>query len=157
MTFLSLCNTCLESFLLTVAPGDADLVKQVESAPGLCPCPRRCGGMINTAMMAEFEHMQGRSSLTKNPIEISAKDLYGAVYGNGLPDEIPTDPMVVDALLRANQIVGTDVEKVGGAVYIHGLKLSNGLAIHLSGGMGPRVVKITKPLPEVADGVPSGR
>lgn len=147
MIIISVCNSCLQCLRLNLTPADKDLLTQIEVAPGMCKCPREgCTGIINLMPVTEFTHLEGKVALTDNVIELTAKELYAALYGNGLPDEIQRDPTVVEALLKANRVIEAQVEKTSsGSVYLHTITLENGLIIHLGGGMGPRVVKITNP------------
>ena len=65
--------------------------------------------------------------------------------GMGLPDEIPSSGVVVDSLLRANNVLAVSVEEYQGKVFLHELHLANGMVIHLAAGTkGAQVLKITK-------------
>lgn len=144
MIVYSVCNSCYQSFNLTIMPGDADLLDQIKDEEGVtCKCPRLCGGRINIVTIAEL------SNASRNqPMTINALELYKAVNGLGLRDEIPKDPLVVDALLRSSKIVKTDMEEAGGKIYLHELTLDNGVVIHLaSAGFGACILKVTKEKP----------
>jgi hypothetical protein len=143
MILMSLCNSCLQPFELLVQPSDAHLVKQIADKDGLtAPCPRLCGGRINLVGNPVIKEM---ASKLKEPMRVTGQELYKAVNGMGLPDEIPTTMEVVEALLLANSVVAAAVEETDGKIYLHELSLSNGLTLHLAGGpRGSRVIKITK-------------
>jgi hypothetical protein len=146
----SLCNSCLQAYDLEFTSVDKDLIGQIEVQAGMARCPRHCGGLINIGPVQEFKHVVTEGNrLFKDPIHLTAQELYAAIYGNGLPDEIPRDIDVVESLMIAHKVVGTTLEMAPtGEIYLHSLKLSNDVTVHLGGGMGPRVVKITKPRKE---------
>lgn len=138
MIINSLCNGCLQPFQLIVEPMDVPLVKELADDKGeSCPCPRLCGGRIN---------LVGQSSApAREPMTLTGKQLYQAVKGMGLPDEVPKSVEAVDAILRANKVVGVDVEEHNGKYFLHELKLENGCVVHLASGIkGAQVLKITK-------------
>ena len=145
MIIRSLCNGCFEPYVITLMPGDVELVKQIqnEKDPRFCKCPRLCGGLIN---LAGDESLAAMTKLIKkDPISITGKQLYQAVMGAGLPDEIPKDVLVLTSLLKANRVVGAMAEDIGGKFYLHELKLENGLTFHFSGGpRGAQILKVTK-------------
>lgn len=146
MTFLSVCNRCLQSYELTILQKDKELVSQLEDATGFAKCPRHCGGFINLYPVTEFTALRDGNVLARDPMQLTAKELYGAVFGAGLPDEIPRHPELVESILKANKVVGVKLEQTDerSGIYLHEIVLENGLTIHLGGGIGPRVVKITK-------------
>lgn len=145
MILLSLCNSCFQPYQVLLQPSDVELVKQVADEGGQsCPCPRLCGGKINLIGDATISAM-GKDRRLKDPIHITGRQLYQAVNGLGLPDEIPTDALVVDSLLKSNKLTGSVVEEVNGRLYLHELKLENGITIHLAAGQrGAQVLKMTK-------------
>lgn len=145
MIVRSLCNTCLQRFELLLKPGDAPLLRQIAQESGkFCPCPRLCGGMINLQHDPAIEQLQEGPRL-RDPMTLTGAQLYQAVNGAGLPDEIPKDEAVIDSLLRANHIVKCALEHVGDRIYLHELHLSNGSVIHLAaGGRGAQVLKVTR-------------
>jgi hypothetical protein len=140
----SLCNKCLQPFQILLEAGDAALIRQIslEDAGRLCKCPRLCGGKINLVgdpMIAEM------GDKLREPMTLTGKELYAAVNGLGLPDEVEKDPEVIRSLLVANKVVAVDIEVVLGRLYLHELKLDNGFTIHLaSGARGSQVLKVTK-------------
>ena len=144
MIIYSVCNSCYQSFSLTVMPGHTELMNQIRDEDEItCPCPRLCGGKINIVNIPELSN----ASRTP-PMVITAQELYQAVNGMGLPDEIPSDPLVVDALLRANKIAKTVMEEVNGRVYIHEVVLENGVVVHFaSAARGACILKTTKERP----------
>jgi hypothetical protein len=141
---LSLCNTCLTRFKILVEPSKAHLLRQISSEDGVtAACPRLCGGRINLTGGA-ISRMAKNSALRES-MNLTVEELYKAVSGAGLPDEIVKDPDTIRALLKANKIVDVGVEKDGEDFYIHELLLDNKLIVHLGTGLrGARVVKITK-------------
>lgn len=145
MIINSLCNTCLQPFTLIVEPGEVYLVKEISDDTGTtCPCPRKCGGAINLIGDPVIGDMSKDPRL-KDPMTISGTQLYKAVMGLGLPDEIPKSEILVDSLLRASPIVKTLTETDGKHVYLHEITLENGSTIHLgSGRKGAQVLKVTK-------------
>lgn len=81
----------------------------------------------------------------KEPLHITGLQLYQAVNGLGLPDEIPKDSIIVESLLKANKLTGVAVEEVNGRTYLHELKFENGVTLHLGAGQrGAQVLKLTK-------------
>lgn len=143
MIVRALCNSCLQPYQLLIQSSDVDLVKQVQSEDGqTCPCPRLCGGSINLVGEPTITAM---ASKLKSPIHLTGKQLYQAIQGMGLPDELVTDPLVLKAMLVANRVTSTEVELCNGKVYLHEIHLDNGVDIHLSAGpRGAQVVKMTK-------------
>jgi hypothetical protein len=145
----SVCNSCLQPFQVRLDVSDPPLVKQMMDENGFCPCPRLCGGKINLVQGERF------TDLAKDPrlrpeMTITAKELFRAINGMGLPDEVPKDLLTLDALLRSSTITLTVGEEVGKNIYLHELHLSNGVVIHLTAGQkGAQVMKIVKSLPGV--------
>ncbi len=145
MIIKSVCNSCFQGYMLLLQPGDMDLIKQISDREGLTvPCPRLCGGRIN---IVSGDAITSIHSKLKGILNINSKELFRAVMGAGLPDEIPTDPLVVAAMLNSTKVIGSDVESSNGNVYVHELTLENGVTVHLGGGpRGARVVKLTRPV-----------
>jgi len=143
----SVCSTCLQPFKILIQVSDVELVKQISTNEGrTCPCPRLCGGEIN--LVGESELMEGIR--LRDPVELTGIQLFQAVGGLGLADEIPKDLMVIDSLLKANRVESVDLEEVGGNFYIHEIRLHGGMTVHLaSGARGAKVLKITKEAPNV--------
>lgn len=143
MIVMSLCQTCLQPYQLMIEPGDIPLIKQIAVEDGkMCPCPRLCGGTINLVGDPGIQTMVEK---LRTPMHIGGKDLYKAVNGLGLPDEVPQDADVIEALFKANSITGVSMEKVSNTFYLHELKLSNGMTVHLAAGShGAAVLKVTK-------------
>jgi hypothetical protein len=156
MIINSLCNSCLQPYTILVQSSDVHLLKQIADEAGhTCPCPRLCGGAINLIGDPIIDQMSEDRRL-KDPINLTAKELYQAVGGMGLPDEVPKDLSVIRALLQASPVKNAMLEEVNGKFYLHELHLQDGVVIHLcSGGRGAQVLKITK-TKERADGVSSG-
>lgn len=145
MIIHALCNSCLQKFDLIVEPSQVHLVKEISDENGeTCPCPRLCGGRINLFGDGLIQQMGAVPGL-RDPISITGKQLYQAVNGLGLPDEIPKNREVIDSLLRSQKIVSTVIDELDGKVFIHELRLEDGLTIHLAAGLrGAQVFKITK-------------
>ncbi len=145
MIVRSLCNTCFQPYELLIEASDVDLVKQVADESGLlCPCPRLCGGSINLAGEPSIEEMSKDRRL-RDPLPLTGKQLYKAVLGAGLPDEIPSSPELVEGLLLSKRVVGVDIGGEDVTVYIRSIRLENGTVIHLSSGQfGAQVQKVTK-------------
>lgn len=145
MIIHSLCNSCLQPFHLIIETADVPLVKEIADDEGTtCPCPRLCGGAINLVGEPTLAAMAEDPRL-KQPVNLTGRQLYQAVNGLGLPDEIPRTSDTVDAVLRANKVVKTVVEEHQGKVYLHELHLENGSVLHLaSGTKGSQVLKIVR-------------
>jgi hypothetical protein len=140
----SVCNSCFESYMVTLMPGDLELMKQISEDGMTAPCPRLCGGRININGEPAISELAVR--LRKGTYNISGKELYKAVMGAGLPDEIPKDILVLTAMLKSNKIVKTDFEHSNDKFYLHELTLENGVTFHFSGGpRGAQLLKVTKP------------
>ena len=142
MIINSVCSTCLQPFKILVQTSDLELVKQVSTNEGrTCPCPRLCGGEIN--LVGEPQLLDGIR--LRDPMELTGLQLFQAIGGLGLADEIPKDGTVIDALFKAYRIVSVQIEEIGGLCYLHELRLEGGVIVHLSSGArGARVLKITK-------------
>ena len=143
MIVFSVCNTCFQTFKLLVQPSDVTLVKQIASEDGYtCLCPRMCGGSINLVGDSTITAMEGK---LKEPLSITGRELYQAVNGMGLSDEVPKDSATIEAILIANPVVGVVLEESSGGFYLHELKLENDITVHLAAGSkGARVLKMTK-------------
>lgn len=143
MIIKSGCSTCFQTYKLLIQVSDIDLVKQVATNEGRsCPCPRLCGGQINLVgePLISPEVFQLR-----DPIELTGLQLFQALGGLGLPDEIPKDVTVIDSILRTHKVIGADVQEFNGNFYLNELRLEDGIVVHLtSGSRGSRVLKITK-------------
>lgn len=151
MIINSLCSSCLQSFTLIVETAEVPLVKEIASEDGnMCPCPRLCGGTINLTWDPVMKAMATDSRL-KQSMNLTGKQLYQAIMGMGLPDEVPRTPDTIDSILRANKVSSTSIEERDGKMYLHELHLENGYVVHLASGLkGAQVLKITK-------GVANGR
>lgn len=153
MIFFVLCQSCLQPFELSVAPSEVPLIKDICDVKGeLCPCPRLCGGKINLKGDETLKAMATDPRL-KPSMKLSGTELYQAVNGMGLPDEIVRDPLVIESLLKSQPIVDVDLvlDDSSKRVFLLELKLKNGVTIHLTGGVhGAEVLKITKEVSHVA-------
>ena len=145
MIIQSLCNSCLQPFRLIIEPKEVSLIKEISDDTGtLCPCPRSCGGMINLVGDPTIKEM-GCDPRLKTPISISGTQLYQAVKGMGLPDEIPKSGILIDSLLRASPVCKTLTEEYGKDIFLHEITLENGTTIHLTSGCkGAQILKVTK-------------
>jgi hypothetical protein len=141
----SLCNSCLQPFLLIIEPSEVHLIKEISDELGeTCPCPRLCGGSINLVGDPVIKTMTTDRRM-KEPMTVTGRQLYQAVLGMGLPDEVPKSMETVDSLLRANKIVKTLIEEHSGKLYLHELHLENGVVLHLASGLkGAQVLKVTR-------------
>ena len=137
------CSTCFQTYKLLIQVSDLDLVKQVSSDDGQrSACPRLCGGEIN---LTGEPILPPEKFQLRDPIELTGRQLYQAINGLGLPDEVPKDVIVIDSILKTHKVVGADVEEFGGNFYLNELRLEGGLTLHLTAGSrGARVLKITK-------------
>lgn len=145
MIILSLCNTCLQPYQLMIEPGEVALVRQIASEDGLtCPCPRSCKGQINLVGDPTIAAMADDRRL-REPLTLTGKQLYQAVQGLGLPDEVPKDTQVLDSLFRANKVLKVDLEEHQGKIYLHEIHFENGMVIHLaSGHKGAQILRVDK-------------
>lgn len=145
MIIRTVCNTCLSSFQLLVEASDVELVKQIADDKGqTCPCPRLCGGRIF------LTHDPVGRALANDPrlrpaLPISGKELFQAVNGLGLPDEVPVGVEIIEAMLKSSKVSSVSVQLMRGHVYLHELHLENGITLHLTAGPhGAEVLKMTK-------------
>lgn len=145
MIVRSLCNSCFQTYELRLLPGDDRLLNQIAEVGGrICACPRACGGKINLVNDVSFDRMREGTSL-REPIILSAQELYMSVLGLPLPDELPKDRELLVMFLKDAIIKDCVVEELGGRFYLHELVLTNGKVIHLAAGArGAQVLKITK-------------
>lgn len=145
MIIKSLCNSCLQPFEISVSVSEVPLVKEITNDEGTtCPCPRLCGGAINLVGDPTITEMSNDRRL-KEPMRITGRQLYQAVGGLGLPDEIPSSADVLEALLVGAGVAETVTEEFNKAVFLHEIKLKNGTTIHFGAGLkGAQVLKITK-------------
>ncbi len=145
MIIHSACATCLRSFSLMIEPADVSLVKEIADDDGdSCPCPSMCGGTINLVGPPKVpENVQ-----LKDTINLTGRQLYQAVNGLGLPDELPRTGETVEAALFSNTVTKAVIEEHQGKVYLHELHLDTGDVLHLaSGSKGAQVFKIVKGAP----------
>lgn len=81
----------------------------------------------------------------KPPLPITAKELFKAVKGAGLPDEIPLNADVVRLQFKASAVDTIATQEHGQRVYLHEIHFADGNVMHLSSGLrGAEVLKITK-------------
>lgn len=128
-----------------VEPADVALVKQITSEDGTtCPCPSLCGGSI---LLVPDDTVQALSedARLKPPTVLTGKQLYQAVMGLGLPEEIPSSAELIDSIFRANKVVSVDLEKVQEKIYLHEIRFDNGVVLHLASGLkGAQVFRVSK-------------
>lgn len=143
MILHTLCNTCLQAYQLLLEVTDIPLVKQLSDESGhTCPCPRLCGGTISLVPDVTIESMSKDPRL-KHPIHLSGKQLFQAVKGLGLPDEIPQSRTVFDLAL-AGRVKKFELDEIEGKFYLQSLEFDNGVTFHLgSGRYGAQVLKLT--------------
>lgn len=146
MIIHSLCNTCFQRYELRIHPGDVNLMKMLTDQDGLGVCPRLCGGKINLQTPSdEALRALAQHPMLKEPVVLSAQELFKAVKGGGMPDEIPKSMELVVALLKSSPVVGVNAEFDGKDVYLREIALENGTSIHLTAGrLGAHVLKVTR-------------
>lgn len=144
MKINSLCNTCFQSYELLIEASDIDLLRQITDESGhTAKCPRLCGGTINVVGDRVISEMTLDRRI-REPMQISGKELYRAVNGMGLRDEIPLSKDVVEMLLNT-QLRSFELDMQDGKIYLTELKFEGGRTLHLtSGARGAQVLKITK-------------
>lgn len=153
----SLCSRCYQAFIISFENGDSVLFEQMQPEytkdkpiGNWVVCPRKCGGFLTPLNDAE---VRLKSPAFSHAMSVTVKELYKAVFGGGLPDEVPKDLDAINALLLVHRVNETILEEVNGFFYLHGLKLNNGFTVHLGGSPhGACIVKITKEK-EAANGV----
>ena len=144
MIFVTACNTCLQTFELMLVPDDVRLMKELIDENKTIQCPRLCGGRILMTPSKELSKLAADSRL-RDPVYLSGQELYKALMGAGMPDEVPSSPEAVEAMLLAHKVVGVKLSHEGKHVFIDELKLDNKTIIHLaSGHLGAVVLKITR-------------
>lgn len=138
----TMCPTCRQSYRLMLSSREHELLQQIASSDGTeCDCPRLCGGKIPLVGPTKVDE----AVPPRDPITLSGAELYRAVNGMGMADEIPKNRETVEALIKANRASGVIVEEAGGRFYLHELHLENGLVVHLAAGLrGAEVLKITR-------------
>lgn len=143
MIVRSLCNTCFQPYELMLEVSELELIKQIADSQGhTATCPRLCGGRINLSGDPSIGAMAG---MLKQPLHLSGTQLYQAVNGMGLPDELPQTEIGIVSLLKANKVVDASVEEWGGRFFLNELHLEGGVVVHLaSGTKGAQVLKITQ-------------
>jgi len=143
MILCTLCNSCHECFDIVIAPDMGHLIAQLANEDGVAECPRHCGGKI---LLTGGQAMQLLAQAEKGPhTNLTAVELYRAIHGAGLPDEIPKSGELVEAMLKTHKVKDAIVEEVGERIYLHELLLENGSIIHLTaGGRGAQVLKVTR-------------
>jgi hypothetical protein len=143
MIVKSLCNSCFQTYVLTFQVSDVGLVKQISDEVGhTCPCPRLCGGSINLVGEFQIAEMTEKMRL-RDPIRLTGMELFKAVKGLGLPDEIVTSDLTLNALFQSRKVTGLEIEKIDDKLYLHEIVLGN-VRVHLAAGQrGAQVLKIT--------------
>lgn len=131
-----MCNSCAQRFSVWVkGEQDKNLINSITKEDGLITCPRLCGGQVTS--------MDVRAPGMKDAMSLTAQELFTAVQGAGLRDELEKNPYVIEALLKAG-IKSVDIETHQDKIYIHEIKV-NGSTIHLTAGIkGAMVLKVTK-------------
>jgi hypothetical protein len=132
------CDKCLQYYELDLSTEEAPLLLDLVDANKTVSCPRNCGGRV--PLSDDEGELRPRF-----PIHLTAKTLFQALHGAGLPEEIPNDMNVLAAMLKANTVTNISVEEYQNRIYLHEIELSDGSTIHLaSGAKGAMVMKITK-------------
>ena len=147
MMILSLCNTCIQPYQILVELNEVELIKQISDERGhTCPCPRLCGGSINLVGNDLIDNAV-KDPRFRDPMKISGKELYKAVKGMGLPDEIDLQIETVDAMLKLG-VKDFKLDTVLNKIYLSELTMKNGVTLHLtSGPHGAQILKMTKERP----------
>jgi len=80
------------------------------------------------------------------PTELTKQQFWAATHGFGLPDELVTEPEVVEAMLLAHRVKKVNLAKtVSGHVVIYELGLDNGITLHFTAsGAGAVIFKSTR-------------
>lgn len=145
MILRAICNSCYQRYEIT---GGLDMktstamISQLTDEAGMGICPRQCGGKINLTNDATIDAV---GEYLKEPLHLTVTELFQAIGGMPLPDEVPQSVETLTAMLLAHRAVGATMEDSNGRVYLHELKLDNGCTIHLcAGGRGAQVLKITR-------------
>jgi hypothetical protein len=141
-TVRAICNHCFTRFEIRLdVQRDATLLKQIAPTEMVCDCPRNCGGKINLTNDEGLDRLQAPLA---PPLSISVTELYQALHGFPLPDEVPKDRVVIKSLLQG-QVRDAVVEEHNGRFYLHEILMQSGVVLHLAaGGRGAQVFKITK-------------
>lgn len=142
----SLCHACFQPYRLMVSPEEIQLLRQISENDGhTAKCPRLCGGSINILGDPSIDNLVEKAQL-KEPLSITGTELYRAVNGMGLADELPKNIESLEAILSKNKVTKADIEVTeDGHFYLHELHLENGLIVHLTSGLkGAEVLKITR-------------
>ena len=143
----SICNGCLQVYEISSESTDTHLLKEIVQEDMMCVCPRLCGGRINILSSSAITMMATDPRL-REPMHLSAKELFKAVKGGGLPEEIPKSAEVVELLFAASKVKEVKLQSLGTRIFMHEIHFENGQILHLSSGLrGAEVLKITKGAP----------
>jgi hypothetical protein len=137
---LATCATCKSAFEIRFEkPSDISLLSHMlVNGQVDCVCPRKCTGRI--AQQAQFAE-------GVFPLSVTVQELFQAVSGMPLPDEVPKSAIFVLSLLKSERVLEARCEEEGGSIFLHSITLTNGCTIHLcASGRGPQVLKITRPV-----------
>ena len=116
---------------------------------GRAQCPRLCGGFINVLGLTPVVLADVPDVKLRDPITLTGTQLYQAINGMGLPEEIPKTLSVIESLLKSKAIESFQLEEVNNRFYLHELRLSGGIKIHLtSGPRGAMILKVTEEVPD---------
>ena len=144
MIIRSLCNTCFQVFEIRTEPEQTPLLKALIAEDLTCACPRLCGGRINIVNSTNIDALAGDPRL-KPPLPLSVPELFRAIRGAGLPDEIPQSFELGVALFKAHPVKSVMMEQDGKNIYLHEIRFEDGSVMHLAAGQrGAQVLKITK-------------
>ena len=141
------CDSCLTVVRFVDDPQVCQSFLEHSIWEGGYPCVRQCGAKMTRIPGGEWEtwkssHDEGILKL----YELSMAELFRAMSGFGLPDELQVEPEYVKALLLSNPITDLLLQRSdSGRTVIKRLDLKNGLSIHLaSSPRGATVYKITR-------------
>lgn len=150
----TVCDTCLQPYRLSIGDRESVLLEQIKES-GVVPCPRLCGGYLALDQTKMLGKAAAQKSL-KDPLHLTVTELFQALHGHGLPDEIPKDELVVKALLEGSTPLNWVFERDGKNIYLHEIVLKD-VVVHLASGMrGAQILKITKKVPHVGNGCSGG-
>ena len=137
------CDRCLTAVKVHGDPDSIQklIVQHVRWKDGL-PCVRT--GCSST--MYAFENASSGHLGMMTVLCLTAEEFFSALCGYGLPDEIGSEPEVVQALLLSSKVIGAAVGKsLSGRAILSKLELENGTCLHLaSARQGPTVYKVTR-------------
>lgn len=140
------CDACL---MAVIVVGDPDDIRRLIThhpmwKDGL-PCVRE-GCLEKMYQLDVLPDMLRSQANVLEQVELTPEELFRAMGGFGLPEEIGFAPEMVRALLLSSKVVGMSADKVvSGRVILDRLDLEDGTSLHLaSSRQGPVVFKVTR-------------